>query len=189
MRTSIAAALAESGYTPVHSTDLLGCIADRDLRAVITAVLTADDLEALTALAAACPGVAAVALIEDTTAMAFADALRAGAWAVVSRAAELEDVVATLSTALDGVSPLPVGVARQLALTQAPLAGCDLAAHEVEWIRSLASGVTVAELADRVGYSERAMFRHLHDVYSRVGAKTRVAAIMKLARAGVVSDD
>jgi DNA-binding NarL/FixJ family response regulator len=51
----------------------------------------------------------------------------------------------------------------------------------IRWLGQLASGVTVAQLADQVGYSERAMFRLLKDLYRDIGVHSRVEALM-LAR-------
>jgi DNA-binding NarL/FixJ family response regulator len=51
-------------------------------------------------------------------------------------------------------------------------------AREVEWLRQLAAGVTVAQLAERVGYSERAMFRMLNDLYRRMKVANRLEALI-----------
>ena len=47
--------------------------------------------------------------------------------------------------------------------------------------RELAGGVTVAQLAAQVGYSERMMFRLLRELYDRLHVRGRTDALM-LAR-------
>jgi DNA-binding CsgD family transcriptional regulator len=39
---------------------------------------------------------------------------------------------------------------------------------EIAWLRHLSEGNTVTDLADRVGYSERMMYRLLADIYKRL---------------------
>jgi DNA-binding CsgD family transcriptional regulator len=49
-------------------------------------------------------------------------------------------------------------------------------------LQQLAGGITVAQLAHRAGYSERAMYRLLRGLYIKLDVKTRTEALM-LARA------
>jgi DNA-binding CsgD family transcriptional regulator len=56
--------------------------------------------------------------------------------------------------------------------------------REIEWLRTLAAGSTVARLAEGVGYSERAMFRLLRDLYQRLGVKSRTEALMLAQQQG-----
>jgi hypothetical protein len=48
-------------------------------------------------------------------------------------------------------------------------------------LRDLAQGRTVAQVADRSGYSERMMFRLLRDLYTELGVTNRTEAML-LAR-------
>ncbi|MFI6503799.1 response regulator transcription factor [Nonomuraea typhae] len=52
---------------------------------------------------------------------------------------------------------------------------------ELEWLRRLAAGARVADLAHRAGLSERTMFRRLHDLYQRMRVHDRTEAL-SLAR-------
>jgi DNA-binding NarL/FixJ family response regulator len=61
-----------------------------------------------------------------------------------------------------------------------------LSAQETQWIRGLASGVTVAELADRVGYSERELYRLLKRLYTRLGVERRSEALVRAGTLGLV---
>jgi DNA-binding CsgD family transcriptional regulator len=47
-----------------------------------------------------------------------------------------------------------------------------------DWLRELADGTTVSQLATKAGYAERMIFRLLRDLNSRFGAGTRVQALI-----------
>lgn len=56
----------------------------------------------------------------------------------------------------------------------------------MEWLAALASGSTVARLANETGYSERVMFRRLADLYGRLGVSGRAEAIVAAERLGLL---
>jgi len=56
-----------------------------------------------------------------------------------------------------------------------------LSEQRLSWLCRLAAGSTVAELADAAGYSERAMFRILRQLYRDMGVENRMQAVL-LAR-------
>jgi DNA-binding NarL/FixJ family response regulator len=68
------------------------------------------------------------------------------------------------------------------------LAGAEtdpaITTDQMAWLRHLASGMTVAELARVAGYSERAMFRLLQSLYRQLGARTRIEAIVRAQEQG-----
>jgi DNA-binding CsgD family transcriptional regulator len=53
----------------------------------------------------------------------------------------------------------------------------------------LATGMTVAQLAAKAGYSERAMFRLLRSLYVRMGAKNRTEALIRAYEHGWIPAD
>jgi DNA-binding NarL/FixJ family response regulator len=57
-------------------------------------------------------------------------------------------------------------------------AGSVPSANQLVWLRQLAAGTTVANLAQQVGYSERAMFRMLQALYRQMGTPNRIEAIL-----------
>jgi DNA-binding NarL/FixJ family response regulator len=61
-----------------------------------------------------------------------------------------------------------------------------LADHEISWLRELAGGLTVAQLAERSGYSERAMFRLLRRVYVRMQVRNRTEALLRAREQGLL---
>lgn len=79
---------------------------------------------------------------------------------------------------------MPFPVAAALA-TVAPVPSRNpLSAEQVAWLRQLASGATVAQLAERAGYSERAMYRLLQALYRELGVRSRNQAIMQAQQKG-----
>jgi DNA-binding NarL/FixJ family response regulator len=131
--------------------------------------------------------VTVVALLDDPTPEHYGRALRAGAAGVTSRDADPGDVAGVLAACRSGWAMVPLDAARELARAGSRshrVAG--IGDDEVQWIRAPADGATVAALADRVGYSEREMFRLLHDLYHRMGAKSRTEALVTAARWGLL---
>jgi hypothetical protein len=84
---------------------------------------------------------------------------------------------------------LPAEVVRALVTTNGtPLDVPEVTTVEIGWLQRLADGITVAELAKQASYSEREMFRLLQRLYRRMGTRTRVAAIVKAARTGLLNE-
>jgi DNA-binding CsgD family transcriptional regulator len=95
-----------------------------------------------------------------------------------------------LEAAVSGVSLLPSDVLRALSEHRAITAsGPDISDREVEWLRELAKGTTVAQLAERSGYSERAMFRLLRLLYARMQVQGRTEALMHAQQRGWLYGD
>ena len=59
-----------------------------------------------------------------------------------------------------------------------------LTPRELEWLKALSQGKTVTQLAENVGYSERAMYRLLRTMYRSVHVANRTEAVLKASRAG-----
>jgi DNA-binding NarL/FixJ family response regulator len=137
----------------------------------------------------AASGATVVVLLPEPTAAEHAHALSHGATGTVDWSADPEEIVAVLRVALEGQARIPVAIARELA-SEWPGAHAprpEFSEEEIEWITDLARGTPVARLADDSGYSERAMFRRLHDIYTRLGATNRAEAIVAAERLGLLS--
>lgn len=125
-------------------------------------------------------------LLDDPNGALGARGIRTGARAVLSRAAGAQTLLRTIEAVVDGQVIMPVAVAAEIASVSTGSPGGGLTTDQISWLDDLAAGVTVAQLADRVGYSERAMFRLLQDVYRRLGAANRLQAIMKAQQQGLL---
>jgi DNA-binding NarL/FixJ family response regulator len=137
------------------------------------------------------PQTVTVALLSPADPEAFAHAFAHGAGGAAPFEAEPSEIAAVARSALDGITVVPAEVAVALARR----AG-DPHRHvppldpiELEWIVALSKGATVVEIADRHGYSERAMFRKLGDVYARLGAGGRAEALVVAGRLGLLEGD
>ena len=136
------------------------------------------------------PHIPVVAVLPDMTLTSMAAAIRAGASAAIDEADTPERVLAVLRSAMEGTTQIPFRIARAMAelVPSASEAAHLLSSDEIDWLRAMSQGETVAELSERVGYSERAMFRNLRGVYARIGAKNRTEALIWASRAGLLGD-
>jgi DNA-binding NarL/FixJ family response regulator len=126
-----------------------------------------------------------VAVVEDDSPQRYAEALAAGASAVVAEDAPVAAVVEALQAAMEGRTVLPIPVAQQLARRAAR--DCPpLSAEEIGWLRKLAHGIPVSQLAEESFHSERDMYRVLRRLYARIGVAGRAEAIVAATRWGFV---
>jgi DNA-binding NarL/FixJ family response regulator len=122
-----------------------------------------------------------IALIEEDSAALGLRAVRSGARSVILRRTTTAALRRTVEATIDGQAVLPAAVVSALAggaeatdpAQQLPTA------EQVAWLRRLASGSTVAQVARNAGYSERAMFRLLQALYREMGARSRIEAIIR----------
>ena len=136
-------------------------------------------------------GAIVVALLPDADAASHAHALGHGATAAAPWDADPAEIVGTVEAAVAGWTRFPKPVAADLA-GQWPGAHQpkpDLTADELQWLTDLASGRTVISIADESGYSERAMFRRLHELYERLGVNGRTEAIVAAQRLGLLDQE
>src|SRR5690606_19719975 len=127
-----------------------------------------------------------IALIAEESVVLGTRAVRAGAQSVLPREVTAAVLRRTVEATLDGQAVLPTDVVTALA-TGAHWAATrpeTLSPQRLSWLRQRAEGVTVAELADRAGYSERAMFRLLQALYREMGVTTRIQAIVRAQERG-----
>jgi DNA-binding NarL/FixJ family response regulator len=118
---------------------------------------------------------------------AYVRALKSGAVAAISRDASPAALCAVLDAAADGKSVIPTDALRALTRPEGEAAASadrPPSADELSWLRQLARGDTVADVAGRSGYSERMMFRLLRDLYARLGKRNRTAALIHAQEQG-----
>jgi DNA-binding NarL/FixJ family response regulator len=200
-RHGLAAGLSASGMsctplaTPSELAPLLAALAARAQRstegdgAVVVIVAASESAGVLSVVRASTDvPVAAVHVVEEVTAEAYAEALQLGATGVVAMDAEFAQVVAVVRAAASGLTLLPRRVAKALCRTQAgPVP--QLLARERAWLRHLADSGTVGSLAGQSGYSEREMYRLLGGLYARLGAGNRTEALLLAERWGLLQEE
>jgi DNA-binding NarL/FixJ family response regulator len=184
-RHGIMATLGNAGFQPEDPPDLVRWALEAERQVVLLTLESDADWTTLAELRTARPELLLVAVVAETSVQAQVRAVTAGAVATIRRDATPETVQKVLEAAVAGVSLLPIEVVRAFAAHRT--AGPDTPAisdREVEWLRDLARGVTVAQLAERSGYSERAMFRLLKHLYQRMKVHSRTEALIYAQQQG-----
>jgi DNA-binding NarL/FixJ family response regulator len=178
-RRGIIATLGEAGFASEAPADLLTWIREDQRRVVVLTLDGPSDWTVLAELRQTQADLVVVAVLTDESVQYYAKALLMGAAAVVPRTASPEVIKRVFEEALAGFSVLPVAVAQGLAARHHRAAEQPAPPeHELAWLRELAGGATVAQLAERSGYSERAIFRLLRDLYQRLEVRNRTEALM-----------
>jgi len=183
-RHGVVSVLVTAGHVVDTPSDVLRWAARRRQTCVLLSVRAEDDWHLLRNLAADAHA-AVIALLDDATAIAGIRAVRAGARSVLPRAVNDQLLRRTVDATIGGQAVLPSDVLALLATTAAP----DTVPNAVDravWLHHLASGGTVAELADRLGYSERATYRMLRALYHEMGVRTRLEAVLLARESGLV---
>ncbi|MEU7918967.1 DNA-binding response regulator [Micromonospora zamorensis] len=185
-RQGVVAVLSAAGYqveTPPDPVNWVRSRPSEDL--VLLTLATTEEWDLLSRLRETTPEQHVIAVLTQTSARIGVQAVRAGARSVLHREVTAVALRRTVEATIDGQTVLPVAVAALLAggaADEAPRQAITEA--ELTWLRHLAAGMTVAELARLAGYSERAMFRLLHGVYRQLGARSRIEAIVRAQEQG-----
>jgi DNA-binding NarL/FixJ family response regulator len=185
-RRGLITILGDAAYETQSPEELLAWIHEEQRPCVLVTLLSTDDWILLDRLREARADMVVIAILADTSIRNHVQAILGGAVAAVARDALPETLRKVLEAAVAGNSLLPVEVVRALTRPQ-PLHETEEhipSPQEIGWLRDLAVGTTVARLADRAGYSERAMFRLLRELYQRIGARNRTEALMRAHERG-----
>lgn len=178
LRDAHAQTLRAAGYEPLAVDRRTG--APRGLRAahavaVVVGVHDEEDVQTVAELHAGRNPLPLLAVLTSVAGGTLQQLIDAGATGVISLEAAPVTMMCALSAVLAGLhvrpsqcygAPPPAGVVGGL-----------LTGDEQRWLRGLAHGATVAELADDACYSERSMYRRLRHIYHRLGATDRASAI------------
>jgi DNA-binding NarL/FixJ family response regulator len=184
-RQGVATALQAAGHTVETPADVLVWAQPRTAAVVLLTVSSERDWELLSRLCTQAGAFQSViALVDKESTVLGARALQAGARSVVSRDVTAETLRRTVEATIDGQAVMPTAVADALVSGVSAFAENRPSIDQLSWLRVLANGVTVAQLADRAGYSERAMFRLLNALYRQIGVSNRLQAIMRAQEAG-----
>ncbi len=186
-RVGLGSALRAAGYTVRDVGDLGDKRVLAELDALLLTVRSASDWQALRELAAVKRPLRLVALLVDATIDRHAEALRCGADGVVAWDRSPEEIVPIVAAAVQGMTVLATDIARAIALSGPPLHDPGwVSAEEIEWLKLMAQGATMQQLASKAGYSERALYRVLHGLYGRMRVSNRTEAILQASRWGLL---
>ncbi|MEU7769844.1 LuxR C-terminal-related transcriptional regulator [Micromonospora taraxaci] len=174
-RRGVAAALGELGHAVDSPDDVVSWLGDAD-QAVVLGLSRDFGWDVLADLHERRPALPILVLIDKPDLRSYVRAVKDGAAGAVARSCSPLELQRVFAALLDGQALLPVDVVRSLA-TDDRATGVP-SEQERSWLRQLADGGTVADLAERAGYSERMMFRHLRELYGRIPARNRTEALM-----------
>jgi DNA-binding NarL/FixJ family response regulator len=178
--------LSAGGVTAEAPGDLEAWANEEQRKMVFFTLASERDWERLEALRSVDNRLLIVAVLDVMDETTSVRALTAGAVSILPRGAPAEAVIQTVEFLSRGQSVVPLPALHALARRLRPNAdarGSELAlsTKELDWLRQMAAGVTVRELAIGAGYSERMMFRILRSLYQRMNVRTRTEALF-LAR-------
>jgi DNA-binding NarL/FixJ family response regulator len=179
--------LGVGGFEPQAPDDLLAWLHEEDRRVVLLTLQSAEDWNLLERLCGQTPPPVIVAVLSEAATPNYVRAIMSGANAVMPRDAQPNLVQRVFEEAIEGRCLLPIEVVQALASSSSAPVENDLARpspQEIQWLRQLSQGVTVSRLASTAGYSERAMFRLLRELYRRIGARNRTEALLRASQRG-----
>ncbi len=148
-------------------------------------------IEAIAELKAACPDLRVIVLTANTTAETLLAAAEAGADRFLPKEQPFADVL----QAIRDVDETPVADPRSMAglLRQARLDGPSpardgvaLTDREFEILALLADGITVKQIAQRLGISLNTCRGHVRALLAKFDTHTQLAAVVRAARAGML---
>lgn len=175
------ALLTAAGFDCDVPDDLISWAHYDGTKILLMTLATPEDWQLLTALKPARSDLAVVAVLAYPNLRSHVRAVNIGAVTAIPRCAEPSLVRRAFEAAVDGRSLLPVDVVR--AMTEGgpsgEIPGTSPSEEEINWLRQLACGSSVADLAGQAGYSERMMFRLLHALYMKLQAPNRTAALIR----------
>ena len=178
--------LRERGYLPAEPVSVEEWASRTPHTASLIGVITREDLLTLRRVVDTVHDGIVVGLLKDPEPHTYVAGLLLGADALVDMDASAEQIARTLEAAWRHEVLLPRQIALEVArgLHDSQVLIVDEA--RLNWLRRLAEGTTVEQLAREVGYSRRAMFRQLELLYREMGAPCRTAAILTAARCGLL---
>ncbi|WP_206184887.1 helix-turn-helix transcriptional regulator [Thermoactinospora rubra] len=185
-RQGVAVVLSEAGYAVEAPEDVLAWLRPGRRSLVLLTLEREQDWDVLAKLRDAEATDAVIALVGKDVAVLGVKAVRTGARSVLPREVSAGTLRRTVEATVDGQAVLPAAVAAALArdMPAGATTSRSPTPEQLAWLRQLAAGATVAQLADRAGYSERAMFRLLQSLYKEMGVRTRIQAIIRAQELG-----
>ena len=188
-RRGLGAAFTGAGYVVQDADQIRVQAVLTDVDVVLVTIRSASDWQVLRDILTVNPDLKLVALLVDPTPDRHAEALRSGAHAAADWEATPETMVDVVGAAVAGKTLLSTSVAQAIAGSGPALYDPDwVTEDEIGWLRLLAGGATVQQLAEKIGYSERALYRMLHGLYGRMRVSNRTEAILQASKWGLLGD-
>lgn len=183
-RQGTAAVLSAAGHAVETPGDVLAWLPRAKTSLILLTVLAEDDWSLLAQLADGSTPHVVIAVLEHESDMPGVRAVQAGARSVLPRDVDADTLKLTVEATINGWSVLPARTTAALAVGTKPDSVAVPSTDQLTWLRQMAAGATVAQVADRAGYSERAMFRMLQSLYRQLGVRNRIEAILRAQTSG-----
>jgi DNA-binding NarL/FixJ family response regulator len=183
-RQGIMTVLNDLGHILEEPADLLSWASKREQRIALMSITSDLDWSLLVQASRVGDRVILIALLDDLSIESCVRALSSGASSLAARAARPEEIRLVVTQALIGRSPLPNDVVAALVARLGSPEESPLSEQDRQWLRALSNGVTVARMAGDMGYSERAMYRLLRNLYGRMSVRNRTEAVLKASQSG-----
>lgn len=183
----LSSAITEFGYEVEPTDDPRGWAKKHHDQAMLIGIRVDADIELLDELVSNNPSMAVVALLDPLSPERLSTCLEAGACGCVSLDSSGERILMALEAGLNGLALLPVSMARRLVGRSVRQSKPQtLTSAQQTWLRRLASGMTIQELARQVGFSERETYRRLRQIYSAMGVRGRTEALILASASGLL---
>jgi DNA-binding NarL/FixJ family response regulator len=137
------------------------------------------------------PEVSVLVLTGDPSEAVLADVARSGAVGHLTKARDLEDVVAAVRSAAGGEILFTPGELQRLLVEErvAPALEDPLTVREMEVLRQLAGGASTSVSSDALGISTATLRAHVQAILRKLGAHSRLEAVAEAARIGLITLD
>jgi DNA-binding NarL/FixJ family response regulator len=144
----------------------------------------ADGLDAARRIRAARPDVAVVLLADGPDDSTLRRALGAGCSGLVAKRGRLDELVIAIRAAASGSTAFPQALMAGV-LQDRPGAPA-LSARELQVLRLVAAGEATRDIAARLGLSVHTARNHIRNLMTKLGAHSRVEAVVMAARTGLI---
>jgi DNA-binding NarL/FixJ family response regulator len=182
-RRGLLALCAAAGMHAIEATSIEDIRGSSELAGVVVVLRLESDWELLSRLERDGPPVL-LAVVLSFDPPTIQRALLAGARGIVDWHADPCELVTALRQALEGKTILPNELWRELVTDAVEPRG--ISPTELSWLRDFAAGQTVSRVADKAGYSERELYRHLASLYTRLRVAGRTEALLWAQQAGLL---
>jgi DNA-binding NarL/FixJ family response regulator len=175
-----------TSFAPEETDDPIAWVATAGHRVVLMGVANAQDVDLVLDLRPTEKDLVVVALLPEITPSLVRDAVLAGVCAVAGWDTSSDELVEMLTAGVESRSILPTHLLQELTAPPDTGSRIELDQEQVEWLRALARGTTVNQLAKHICYSEREVYRMLRALYDRLGVGNRTEALIWAAQRGLV---
>ena len=145
-----------------------------------------DGIEATRELRAALPDVNVVIVTAYPDPGAMAKALEAGCSGFVAKSASLEELVAAVRAAAHGSATFPRAAVERAVRHEVEAERRGLSARELDVLRRMAAGQSTSTIAEELGLSLHTTRNHVRNLMFKLGAHSRLDAVVSAARAGLI---